>query len=86
MRHFKKVNRCRICNSGKLKKYLNLKEQPLANSFLKQEDIKNEKKYPLELLFCEKCKLSQLSIVVNPKLIFNKYDYLASFSKALKNH
>ena len=86
MRHFKKVNRCRICNSGKLKKYLNLKEQPLANSFLKQEDIKNEKKYPLELLFCEKCKLSQLSIVVNPKLIFNKDDYLASFSKALKNH
>jgi SAM-dependent methyltransferase len=86
MRHFKKISKCRICNSHRLKKYLDLGKQPLANSFLKQENIKNEKKYPLELIFCEKCKLSQLSVVVNPKLIFNKYDYLASFSKALKNH
>jgi SAM-dependent methyltransferase len=86
MKHFKKINKCRICNSSKLKKYLNLGKQPLANSFLKQKNIKNEKKYPLELIYCERCKLSQLSVVVNPKLIFNKYDYLASFSKALTNH
>ena len=51
MRHFKKVNRCRICNLGRLKKYLNLEEQPLANSFLKQEDIKNEKNIPWNFYF-----------------------------------
>ncbi len=86
MKNFKRVTKCRICNSTNLKRYLNLKKQPLANSFLKKGDIKYEKKYPLELLFCKQCKLSQLSVVVNPKLIFNKYDYLSSFSKALQNH
>ena len=86
MKKFKKVNKCRICNSVNLKKYLNLGDQPLANSFLKKIDLKNEIKYPLQLLFCKNCKLSQLSIVVNPKLIFNKYDYLSSSSKALRNH
>ena len=30
--------------------------------------------------------MSQLSISVNPKIIFNDYDYLSSSSKALKNH
>ena len=86
MKNFKKVTKCRICNSTNLKRYLNLSKQPLANSFLKKGDIQYEKKYPLELLFCNQCKLSQLSVVVNPKLIFNKYDYLSSFSKALQNH
>ena len=86
MKKFKKVKKCRICGSANLKKYLNLGDQPLANSFLKKIDLKNEIKYPLQLLFCKNCKLSQLSIVVNPKLIFNKYDYLSSSSKALRNH
>ena len=86
MREYKKINNCRICNSRDLKKYLNLGIQPLANSFLKKDEIKHEKKYPLDLLFCNKCTLSQLSVVVNPNLIFNKYDYLSSSSKALKNH
>ncbi|MBK69575.1 MAG: hypothetical protein CMF54_07285 [Legionellales bacterium] len=86
MRKFSKINFCRICNSSKLYKYLSLGYQPLANSFLKKNQIKFELKYPLELCFCKKCKLSQLSVVVNPKLIFSSYDYLSSSSKALKNH
>ena len=86
MKSFKKVYKCSVCNSNNLKKYLNLGKQPLANSFLKKNQIKYEKKYPLELLFCKNCKLSQLSVVVNPKLIFNKYDYLSSSSRALQNH
>ena len=86
MKRFKKITNCRICNSKKLKKYLDLGSQPLANSFLKKKDFKLEKRYPLELLFCKKCSLSQLSVVVDPKLIFNKYDYLSSSSKALSNH
>ena len=44
MKSFKKVNKCRVCNSNNLKKYLNLGKQPLANSFLKKNDIKYKKK------------------------------------------
>ena len=81
-----KIKKCRICNNPKLIKYLDLGNQPLANSFLKKSEIAHEKKFPLQLLLCKKCFLSQLSVVVKPELIFSDYDYLSSSSKALQNH
>ena len=77
---------CRICFSNKLTSYLDLGKQPFSNSFLNYKDLKNEKKFPLEVVLCKNCGLSQLSIVPNTKFIFNKYDYLSSSSKALSNH
>jgi SAM-dependent methyltransferase len=82
----KKTKRCRGCGSRKFFKYLNLGKQPLANSFLKKIAIRSEKKYPLEVILCQKCKLSQLSITISSKKIFNDYDYLSSSSKALVEH
>jgi len=84
--NYKYIYKCRVCGNKKLFKYLNLGNQPLANSFLKKNDIKKEKKFPLEVLYCRKCYLSQLSVVVNSKFIFNDYDYLSSSSRALKDH
>lgn len=84
--HYLKINKCRICNNKKLFKYLDLGNQPLANSFLKKSEILYEKKFPLQLLLCNRCFLSQLSVTVNPELIFSDYDYLSSSSKALQNH
>ena len=86
MNSFKKIRKCRICKSKKIEEYLDLGNQPLANSFLTKKQIPKEKKYPLKLVLCKNCSLSQLSIAVNPKIIFNDYDYLSSSSKALKNH
>ncbi len=83
---FKQVLKCRVCGNRKLFSYLDLGNQPLANSFLKKKDIKKEKKFPLKVQFCKKCNLSQLSVVINSDTIFNDYDYLSSSSKALKDH
>ena len=80
------LNNCRICGSKKLTKYLNLGLHPYSNSFLHQKDFLKEKKYPLELLLCSNCSLSQLSIIPDTKNIFSDYDYLSSSSKALTNH
>ena len=80
------LRHCRICSSKKLFKYLDLGRQPYSNSFLNFKDIKKEKKFPLATVLCQKCGLSQLSIVPNTKFIFDKYDYLSSSSKALCNH
>ena len=77
---------CRICFSNKLTSYLDLGKQPFSNSFLNRNDLKNEKKFPLEVVLCKNCGLSQLSIIPNTKFIFSKYDYLSSSSKALSNH
>ena len=80
------LKRCRICFSKKLALYLDLGNQPFSNSFLEHKDIKKEKKFPLKVVVCKNCGLSQLSIIPNTKFIFSKYDYLSSSSKALTNH
>ena len=80
------LNHCRICFSKKLVNYLNLGKQPFSNSFLNYKNIKREKKFPLMVVLCQSCGLSQLSIIPNTKFIFSKYDYLSSSSKALSNH
>ena len=77
---------CRICFSNKLLDYLDLGRHPFSNSFLNFRDIKKERKFPLIVVRCKNCGLSQLSIVPDTKFIFNKYDYLSSSSKALSNH
>lgn len=89
---FKKHNECRICKSKNLKQFLNLGEMPPANSFLKNEDLaKPELKFPLRVLFCDNCGLSQLGEVVDPDILFKNYVYLSSgmpkkFSEHFKNY
>ncbi len=80
------LKHCRICSSKKLVNYLDLGKQPFSNSFLNYKDIKKEKKFPLAVVLCKNCGLSQLSIIPNTKFMFNKYDYLSSSSIALSNH
>tara|TARA_Y100000590_G_scaffold172864_1_gene197700 strand:+ start:2465 stop:3700 length:1236 start_codon:yes stop_codon:yes gene_type:complete len=82
----KVLKSCRVCFSNKLVNYLDLGRQPFSNSFLNRKDIKKERKFPLIVVRCKNCGLSQLSIVPDTKFIFNKYDYLSSSSKALSNH
>lgn len=80
---YKFVTECRICGSSNLRKYLDLGNQPLANNLV--EGL-SAKKYPLQVLFCEKCSLSQLSIVVSPKILYKDYPYRSSISQTFKEH
>ena len=82
----KALKSCRICNSKNLSKYLDLGKHPFSNSFINKKQIRLEKKFPLELVLCKTCYLSQLSIIPDTKFIFDKYDYLSSSSRALSNH
>ena len=78
---------CRICKNEDLEIFLSLGKSPLANSFLTGEDLtKEEKKYPLELVFCNDCKLVQLSYVVDPEVMFKNYVYVSSTSKTFRIH
>ncbi len=86
MVNLKKLKSCRICDSKNLHKYLNLGFHPYSNSFLSFQDIKKEKKYPLEIIRCLNCNLSQLSIIPDVKNIFRDYHYLSSSSVALSSH
>ena len=78
---------CRICKSSDFAKILDLGKMPLANAFIKKEDLsKPEKKFPLAVYFCRKCGLLQLLDVINPEILFRQYYYLTSTSKPLVNH
>ena len=83
---YKKNTRCRYCGGSRLFQFLSLGEQPPSDSFIREDQIASEKRYPLDVYLCETCFLVQLLDVVPAEEIFNDYVYLASSSKALKNH
>ena len=65
---------CRICGAQGLVEYLSLGRTPLANSYLKEEDLAREEfKEELSLQLCQRCGLSQLSRVVHPDRMFRHY-------------
>ena len=79
--------RCRVCGKSELKPYLDLGNLPLANNLPKtaKEAIAMDR-YPLVVAFCENCSLSQLTEVVDPKVLFSDYFYRSSMSKTYINH
>lgn len=81
-----KISKCRYCLSENLYRYISLGKQPLADSFIKESEISKEKSYPLDVYLCRSCGLSQLGIVIDPKVMFGEYAYLTSSSNALVKH
>ena len=81
------VIRCRICKNEKLDNFLQLGPTPLANNFLKNEQLNlSENIYPLDLCFCENCGLVQLSYVVPPELMFKNYLWVSGISDTIPKH
>ncbi len=73
---YRKLNYCLACGSKELRKVLNLNKQPLANSYLKSKNIKQQQ-YELKVNCCLKCTHLQLSIAVDPEKIYKRYDYVS---------
>lgn len=84
---YKEHKNCRVCGSSRMEKYLDLGMMPLPNN-LEYASIpaKNQPRYPLEVLLCPECNLSQLSIVVDPKAMFHYYTYRSSINAGYVNH
>lgn len=91
---------CRACGYGtpagpegikstqsgeKLIEVFDLGVQPLANDFVK---IGGEHKgyAPLKVMFCPRCTLSQLSVVVKPSVLYENYCYETSKSETMRLH
>lgn len=86
LKMFSFVQKCRICGKKQLEKYLNLGQLPLANNLVEANESKNDNFFPLEVLFCKNCFLSQLSIVVEPEILFSNYSYRTSISSTFRKH
>jgi len=81
-----RIERCRLCQSRDLDRYLDLGAQPPANRFIRPTDIAAEKRFPLEVVRCARCGFSQLSFVVAAQDLFSQYSYLSSTSAPLREH
>lgn len=82
---FYKSTRCRACDSTKLVEVLNLGLQPLANNFVKP-GAEVEGYAPLVVNMCMDCTLAQLSVVVQPEILYRHYSYVTSKSATMKAH
>ena len=81
------INKCRVCGSEDLVPYLDLGMMPLVNRYLSRPDADAaEPRFPLKVLLCRGCSLSQLSVVVDPKVLFSEYDYYSSISQTFQRH
>lgn len=84
---FRRQSQCRICGSGALSAFLSLGETPLANSFVRPDALdRPELRVPLEVVRCERCGLVQLTVVVDPEVMFRDYAYATSASAPMRGH
>jgi hypothetical protein len=78
---------CRICGGRDLTFVLSLGPSPLANAFLAAPaEFAGERRYPLDLYYCERCTLLQLVDVVDPEILFRHYIYVTGTSDTMQAH
>jgi hypothetical protein len=78
---FTEITECRCCGEGDLYQYIDLSDQPLANSYHKEGEV--QMTFPLRANLCKKCFHTQLSVVVDPEIMFKHYLYVSGISKTL---
>jgi len=78
---------CRVCGSDKLVKYLDLGLMPLANNLeFTSIRAKQADRFPLQIMFCESCGLSQLSVVIDPEKMYSYYTYRSGVNEPYQVH
>lgn len=69
------------------KEFLDLGRQPMANKFLKEDEVKDEFFFDLKVVFDEETKLVSMKDFVKPEMMFNEdYKYNTSLSTPMANH
>lgn len=74
--------RCRVCRTPTIP-WLDLGKQPLANGFWQDAP---PPAFPLEVERCPSCALSQLSVIVDPELLYTNYVYQSGVSNTFRKH
>lgn len=80
------IDKCRICNSSEIQEILDLGIQPLANNLREIADKSEEKKFPLILVRCKNCTSIQLSVNVDPRLMFQEYLWVTGTTETARKH
>lgn len=78
---------CRFCGTKLQKVFVDLGLSPLANAYLKEDDLDRDEHYfPLRVYVCSECFLVQLEEWETPENIFGDYAYFSSYSTSWLSH
>lgn len=80
------LKKCRVCESSNLEEIIDFGKQPWCNDFLNYDQLGKEKFYPLVLVLCNECKVSQLNYTVKKEIMFSDHTYLSGVTKSLSAH
>ena len=82
------LKKCRLCESKKLFKFLDLGSHPPSDQFKKKIELDDPTiYYPLQVYSCINCGFKQLSYVVDPKILYQQnYPYESSLTSLGKKH
>jgi len=81
---YREKTSCICCDKNDLIKILDLKDQPLANSYHTVDEKLDT--YPLKLNLCKNCYHLQLSHIVDPNLLFKNYLYVSGTTQTLRDY
>lgn len=88
-----KVTKCRGCLGTDFRPWVDLGMQPIANNLLTREQLVEvegagftEPFFPLAMMYCTNCELTQTTHVVDPDLLFKNYLYYSSISPVFREH
>jgi SAM-dependent methyltransferase len=82
------VEKCQICDNVELEPILFLGYLPPVNKMHPVGERPHEQpSYPAQMLYCQKCHLVQLGLIVDPKILFPaEYPYTSSTTKILREN
>jgi len=82
------TNTCRSCGHHPLLGIIDFGETPLADRLLTAKQLSEpEITAPLELVFCSQCSLVQITVSVDPEILFwEDYPYFSSVSETWLEH
>ena len=80
--------KCRVCDSGRLTRFLDLGNHPPSDQFRGEKQLNDPVTfYPLIVHICEDCGFCQLGYVVPPEILYqDNYPYESSTTEAGKRH
>lgn len=80
------MKKCLICES-EIKPFMSFGRMPIANGFLTAEQFKDEPFFSLDVAFCESCKMTQLTELVDREKMFHEnYAFFSSTSARMGVH
>ena len=78
---------CRGCGTPGLEVVLSLGAMPPSNALLTEAQLgEPEAVYPLDLAFCQTCALAQITVAIDPVVLFGEYAYYSSYSTTMLAH